>query len=319
MNKKVIKKIAFSFIVLIVGILSYTSTIDVLLDKIYVGELDNRGQAYFDKALKNGIYTFAIARGINGVISVIQGTELSGAPGGIGVKLAVGEILDPINDLIERFSWVMLVSTTSIGIQKILLEIGKWFGFKILICLSMLIILLGLWLPNIWSINLLSLGYKIIIISVIIRFCIPAVALVSDKVYVLFLEDTYTESTESLEIIKGKIKYPDSLNSENQASEPGFWENFLTRYKELKESIDIKKRLSVLSDTVSNSVKYILNLIAVFLIQTVVIPIIVIWILIKLAYYLFRTSITKSIDQKFQEFLTSIKNKPEPTKSINRA
>ncbi len=318
MNKKIIKKIAFSFIVLIVGILSYTSTIDVLLDKIYVGELDNRGQAYFDKALKNGIYTFAIARGINGVISVIQGTELSGAPGGIGVKLAVGEILDPINDLIERFSWVMLISTTSIGIQKILLEVGKWFGFKILICLSMLIILLGLWLPNIWSINLLSLGYKIIIISIIIRFCIPAVAMVSDKVYVLFLEDTYTESTESLEIIKGKIKYPDSPDNQNQSSEPGFWENFLSRYKELKESIDIKKRLSVLSDTVSNSVKYILNLIAVFLIQTVVIPIIVIWILIKLTYYLFRTSITKSIDQKFQDFLMGIKNKSQPTKPINR-
>jgi len=319
MKKAIIKKITLSFIVLIIGILSYTSTIDVLVDKMYVGELDNKGQRYFDKALKNGIYTFAIARGLNGVISVIQGTELSGAPGGIGVKLAVGEILDPINDLIERFSWVMLISTTSIGIQKILLEVGKWFGFKILICLSMLIILLGLWLPNIWSINLLSLGYKIIIISVIIRFCIPAVAMVSDKVYVLFLEDTYTESTESLEIIKGKIKYPDSPDSQNQAFEPGFWENFLTKYKELKESIDIKKKLSALSDTASNSVRYILNLIAVFLIQTVVIPIIVIWILIKLTYYLFRTSITKSIDQKFQDFLTSIKKKPQPTKSMNKA
>ena len=32
------------------------------------------------------------------------------------------KVLDPINDLAERFSWVMLVNTASLGIQRILME-----------------------------------------------------------------------------------------------------------------------------------------------------------------------------------------------------
>ena len=72
--------------------------------------------------------------------SVIQDTEIAFSPAGVGVTLAVGEILDPINDLIERFSFVMLVSTASLGIQKILLEVGIWFGFRLLLTFSMLLI-----------------------------------------------------------------------------------------------------------------------------------------------------------------------------------
>jgi len=184
---------------------------------------------------------------------------------------------------------------------------GKWFGFKVLVCLSMCIILIGLWIPYISSINLLSAGYKILIIAVVIRFCIPAVALVSEKVYDLFLKDTYIESTKSLGEIKSKIKYPDLGDNKSQTIDPGFWENFLSKYKELKESINIKQRLSLLSDTVSNSVKYIINLIVVFVIQTVLLPLIVIWALIKLTKYLFNAGITKSIDQRLKDFLISDK------------
>lgn len=49
-------------------------------------------------------YTFALVRGLNGVIALIQGTEVVVSPAGMGLTLTVGEILDPINDLAERFS-----------------------------------------------------------------------------------------------------------------------------------------------------------------------------------------------------------------------
>lgn len=37
-----------------------------------------------------------------------QGTELSIEPMGVGVILTLGELLDPLNDLIEQFSNVLL-------------------------------------------------------------------------------------------------------------------------------------------------------------------------------------------------------------------
>ena len=84
--------------------------------------LDNSSQHYVDKAFNRAIISFGIAKTLNGVISVAQGTEVAIQPAGVGINLTPGQILDPVNDLIERFSWIMLASTTSLGIQKVFLK-----------------------------------------------------------------------------------------------------------------------------------------------------------------------------------------------------
>ena len=90
----------------------------------YTHTLDNLAQENIDLSLKRALVSFGSARALNAVISVIQGTEISIEPMGVGMTLTPGEALDPINDLIERFSMVMLASSTSIGIQKIFLQIS---------------------------------------------------------------------------------------------------------------------------------------------------------------------------------------------------
>ena len=52
-------------------------------------------------------------------------------PAGVGVTLSIGELLDPFNDMVERFSWVMLLTSVSLGIQKILLIFGGKLFLKI--------------------------------------------------------------------------------------------------------------------------------------------------------------------------------------------
>ena len=61
--------------------------------------LDGIGSERAEEALQRALATYAIARALNGVISVAQGTELAIEPAGIGVVLTPGEILDPVNDL----------------------------------------------------------------------------------------------------------------------------------------------------------------------------------------------------------------------------
>ena len=79
------------------------------------GWLDNSGRTYTEDGIKRALATYAIARGLNGVISVAQGTEVAVEPVGVGVTFTPGQILDPINDLIERFSWIVLASSVSLG------------------------------------------------------------------------------------------------------------------------------------------------------------------------------------------------------------
>ena len=186
-SKTITKKIIVTLLVVAIGIMSYTAVLDLLIEKTYFGKLDDRASTYFSHTIKRALVTFAIARAFNATISLLQDSEISISPWGVGATLAVGELLDPINDIVERFSWVMLISTTSLGIQKILMEIGVWFGIKILISFSMAIILIGIWIPRISNVSLMSLGYKLIIVAIVIRFCIPLIAVASDKVYDLFL------------------------------------------------------------------------------------------------------------------------------------
>ena len=117
-SKEVLKRTLSSMIVVAIILLSYSGAFEKLIKKTYIGKIDTKGIAYFDDSLERALYTFAVARGLNAVISVIQGTVVSGSPGGIGLQFSVGEILDPINDLLERFSWIMLFSTISLGIQN---------------------------------------------------------------------------------------------------------------------------------------------------------------------------------------------------------
>lgn len=55
---------------------------------------------------------------------MVQGTEISAAPVGVGMTFTPGQILDPLNDLIEQFSQVMLVAMVAFGVEKVLLTAG---------------------------------------------------------------------------------------------------------------------------------------------------------------------------------------------------
>ena len=81
-------------------------------------DTDEVSQSYIDSAFKRALLAFAIARGLNGVISVAQGTEIAIQPAGVGVNFTPGEILDPINDLVERFSWIMMLATSSLEYKR---------------------------------------------------------------------------------------------------------------------------------------------------------------------------------------------------------
>ena len=83
--------------------------------------IDEHADADLEALFQRALITFALARTLNGVISAVQGTELALQPAGVGLTLTPGEILDPVNDLVERFSWILLGATISLGIQQVLL------------------------------------------------------------------------------------------------------------------------------------------------------------------------------------------------------
>lgn len=165
--------------------------------------VDRMAQKQYNALFQRALITFALARTLNGVISAVQGTELALQPAGVGVTLTPGQVLDPINDLVERFSWVMLGATISLGIQQVLLDIGQWWGVKVLLGI---LGLLWLWLrlrlahpAQGESERAEKMILRIFIIVVFIRFAVPATMIANEGLYRLFLETRFTESTQVIE------------------------------------------------------------------------------------------------------------------------
>ena len=245
---------------------------------------DSYGEQYTKEGLTRSTAAFVIAKGLNGAISVVQGTEVAMEPAGIGLILTPGQILDPVNDLVERFSWVMLVCTTSIGIQTILLAIFSSSSFSISVAVLLLLMVLFIWNYKGSSINLKNILYRMTAFIIILRFFIPLMAITSDGLYKTFLEQKYIISRDHLEQSEMVIS---SLSKENQqisneAIEDSWYEKLSNSISDAIDSIDVNKRVEELEKEAEELTRHIIDLIVVFTMQTILFPLIFIWLVMKL-------------------------------------
>lgn len=237
------------------------------------GWMDKPAQELNDAALKRALVTFAVARTLNGVISMAQGTEVAVQPAGVGVNLAPGELLDPVNDLVESFSAVMLYASVALGTQKLLLGItdGLWLSLLLLIgalCYVGLALRqsgharwVGRWLLAFW----------------LLRFAVPLITLGTETAFALFLQPEYDRSSAEL---SGATERMASLQAESTQTPPD--EGLLDRagrwLGDAVSSVDVSARLEALQLAATDAIANMINLIVVFLLQTVMIPSALLWL-----------------------------------------
>lgn len=252
------------------------------------GFVDDLGREYTDRGFKRALVTFAVARSLNGVISVAQGTEVAIQPAGIGLNFAPGQILDPINDLVERFSWVMLASSTSLGIQKVLMGIFASPGFTLLLGAALLLLVSLLWSPGAAAERMRPLLYKSAIVLLLLRFSIPVVALVSEGVFRLFLEEQYVASSEQIEQTAQEIGH---INRSTERAASGLADETIVdkamRYYESATSqMDVQGHIERYKAAAAEASEHAINLIVIFVLQTLLLPLLFLWIIIRLFRHL---------------------------------
>jgi len=142
---------------------------------------DAAANAYLADAMTGNLVIYASARALNGIISVIQSIEI-GISIGAGVSVNLGEVLDPLNDLIERFSSFILVVLAALGVQKLVLLAASSFAMKCVTTVAIAAAAMATWQRH------LRLGWLIRIAGVIVlaRFIFVAevgVVATLDRVY----------------------------------------------------------------------------------------------------------------------------------------
>ncbi len=259
------------------------AAIAILLTVNMTGTIDKEGHAYFNKAIKNAGTTYLIARGLNGAISLIQDGEVAATPGGVGVSISPGEILDPLNDLIEQFSYVMLLATAVLGIQKLFLIFSGWWVMKAVVALLLVVGLAAFLFKKTPCLSKFNrpLLFKILILALSLRFMVPLVVLSNSIFESIFLSQRLNDNMAQIKLVEDMASETENDESADQEG----WLNTITQ--KARELGEYKEKASILKEKISASVDTIVNLIALFVIQTILFPLAFLYAGIKLVKYLF--------------------------------
>jgi hypothetical protein len=287
------RKFFYTALIILVGALAVT------------GVADDVSNTYAEKALTRALTTFAVARTLNGVISVAQGTEVALEPGGVGVMLTPGQILDPVNDLVERFSSVMLVASSSLGLQIVLLDILSWWVLSAALIVSLVVAILLLWSPALQANKFVTAIPRVALVLTVIRFALPVIIICTNFVFETFLETRHdaaaTELSASAQTIEkisaegedsGRAGEQEDADSGSDSFDfPGFDE----LASEVRESVvrmyanasdwvrsnSVSERLAGLQESANQATSHIIDLIVIFLLQTVVFPLCFLWLFVE--------------------------------------
>ena len=249
-----------------------TATVVLLvLAAVWLLRIDEAALEQVDAGWKRALATVAAARALNAVISVAQGTELAVQPAGVGLTLTPGQVLDPVNQLVEQFSTLMLMATAAFGAQRVLIGIGAGWPLSLLISAAVLAWAVLRWrgpgqenLPPRW------LG-RALVLLLLLRFTVPLVALGSEAAFRLFMQDEYRQGQATL--LQSSSELAQASGQLPGANTPPAGESLTDRMRRWwGQGPQIGPRFEALKDQANRAVEQVVRLIVVFMLQTLVLP-----------------------------------------------
>jgi hypothetical protein len=210
------------------------------------------------------------------VISVAQGTEIALEPAGVGINFTPGQVLDPVNDLVEQFSTVMLASATVLGLQRLLLELFASGGYTVFLGVVWLGALLLLWLPRraaYWRTLLLRTA----VLLLVLRFFVPLLAVTGELFYDAFLQDRFTASSQRIAQVTADIGQINEGAEDSVAEDVTLAERARRIYQSAVEAVDVGSYVQRYERAAADVSEQVVNLIVVFLVQTVLLPLLFLW------------------------------------------
>ncbi len=233
------------------------------MDARIFNPIDHRAEQYIDASLKKAMISFGITKAMNAVISFFQETTLVIQPLGVGVGVAAGQVLDPLNDMVERASWVFLASATSLGVQRIFLQINQWLAVSVLLNGFLICALFSVFVKR-FVVDIPGTVFKLGLLILFVRCFIPFSYLINHHLYQTFMHDTYIEQVGILEEQKNQM---DALSGKVRRSIPS-----------RDEIVSIFTQISHFTKDASDR---LIEMIIVFTTQVIILPLAFLWIFLQ--------------------------------------
>ena len=259
----------------------------VFLGALVIGEkafpeIEEKTDAYFTETVSEAATVFATARVINGGISVIKDSTVTVTPFGLGTEIALGQVLDPLDDVIERLSDILFTGVVSLGIQKAVYEIIGATAVYGIGALLMLSLLLALCFKNeklrAWSVFL----KKAALLLLFVRVALPFTALLSETVETHFFAPKIAACQARLSVFEAETKI-------RVTEQDSLWDKAGKMKEQLQEKMKLYWENAM--DMVEVSLEIAGHYIALFLVQVIFIPLGMFWLLVKITNRFFSTAL----------------------------
>lgn len=235
--------------------------------------LDALAERQVEAGLKRALIAFATARTLNAVLSALQEASVSFQIGA-GVSVKPGAVLEPLDDVVEQFSNLMFVATASFAVQRLMIEVlAAW---PVCVALSLLLFAWAAlawrgsgppaWLP------------RLAVALLILRLAVPVLALVGEATHQLVLARPYQQHAERLRALEEPARTPEAAGASGTSGAEGTGggstgPGWFDRLKGLAaQGGDLARQVEALRARAQEIVENLVRLGAVFLVQTVVLP-----------------------------------------------
>ena len=238
----------------------------------WFGPLDRLAQDYVETGLKRALVTFAAARTANAIISAVQETTVAIQPLGVGVTLSPAQALDPLNDLVEQFSTLMLAASISFAIQRVLISIGGYEWVSVFLTIALVA-----WMWMAWhERNAPRWLARTLLVLLLVRFAVPIAALGSEAAFRLTMASDYAHAQTMVKATSDEL----GRMAPETPKGPGAIERFKEWWDRQKQ--DIQSYFGQLKDKAENMVRDIIVLMALFIVQTLLLPLFFLWVVQRL-------------------------------------
>jgi hypothetical protein len=245
--------------------------------------LDRATDNYFREAISKGGVSYAVCRVINASVSIIKESNLHMQPAGVGLSLAVGQALDPIDDMTERLSDILVTAIISLGVQKLAYEIGISLAPPVL-AVFLLFFAVLIWFNSTRLVFLHKTVMRFALLIVIARFFLPLSSIANDFINTKFFTPQIDAVSKKLALdSKGFDQLKDFSLPNN---------GFFGTASFLKEkSGEFKKAFAVIGNNMGGMIESLLQLtflyVGILVIQVILLPLLAFFFLIKIVNALF--------------------------------
>ena len=219
--------------------------------------LDDYVDDYTSESIANAALTYASARGINALVSMLQSSQVE-AGVIVSGSITIGEVLDPLNDMIERFSTVMTWVLASLAAQKILLLLASHQLFLYLVAVLGLCALLLLYFGRAPALNLV---FRCFLVVVFVRFALGLAVALNSGADFLFLDQQIQQNDHEIAQFQSTVMRIDTSASADsddiRDSVVAFWRSL---------------SLDELNAKISRGIEHFVNLVALYLLKTILFP-----------------------------------------------